>query len=85
LIDNRSGVQVSAATGNAKNFDFALFGGLFRGGFVGAGGYSNTPEGKIVTAAFVDSYNQMIKSLKNYRAQTVEGGLGTGGKLEVQQ
>lgn len=84
LIDNRSGVQVSAATGSAKNFDFALFGGLFRGGFAGAGGYSNTPEGKIVTAAFVDSYNQMVKALRNYKGQEIEGGLGTGGKLKVQ-
>ncbi len=84
LIDNRSGVQVSAATGSAKNFDFRLFGGLFRGGFAGAGGYSNTPEGKIVTAAFLDSYNQMVKAVRNYRAQEVEGGLGTGGQLKVQ-
>ncbi len=84
LIDNRSGVQVSAATGSAKNFDFRLFGGLFKGGFAGAGGFSNTPEGKIVTAAFVDSYNQMVKSLRNYKTQEVEGGLGTGGQLKVQ-
>lgn len=84
LIDNRSGVQVSAATGSAKNFDFRLFGGLFKGGFAGAGGYSNTPEGKIVTAAFLDSYNQMVKALRNYKTQEVEGGLGTGGQLKVQ-
>ena len=84
LIDNRSGVQVSAATGSAKNFDFAVFGGLFKGGFAGAGGYSNTPQGKIVTAAFADSYNQMVKALRNYQTQTVEGGLGTGGQLKVQ-
>jgi len=85
LIDNRSGVQVSAATGSAQNFDFGLFGGILGGGFAGAGGFSKTPEGKIVTAAFLDSYNQMVKALRNYEAQTVEGGLGTGGKLEVQQ
>jgi len=62
-----------------------LFGGVFGGAFAGAGGYAKTPEGKIVTAAFLDSYNQMVKALRNYEAQTVEGGLGTGGKLEVQQ
>jgi len=84
LIDNRSGVQVSAANGSAKNFDFALFGGLFKGGFAGAGAYSKTPEGKIVVAAFVDSYNQMVAALRNYAPQTIEGGLGTGGKLKVQ-
>ena len=85
LIDNRSGVQVSAATGSAQNFDIGLFGGVLGGGFAGAGAYANTPQGKIVTAAFLDSYNQMVKSLRSYKAQTIEGGLGTGGKLKVQQ
>ena len=84
LIDNRSGVQVSAATGSAKNFDVSLFGGAFSGGFAGAGGYSKTPEGKIVTAAFADSYNQMVTALRSYKSQRVEGGLGNGGKLIIQ-
>lgn len=84
LIDNRSGVQVSAAVGSAKNYDFKLFGGFFGGGAAGGlGGFTNTPEGKILAAAFADSYNQMVKALKNYKAQTVEGGLGKGGKLGV--
>lgn len=56
LIDNRSGVQISAAEGSAKNYDFNVAGGLSGGG-IGAGGgaCSNTPEGKIITAAFADS------------------------------
>jgi curli biogenesis system outer membrane secretion channel CsgG len=84
LIDNRSGVQVSAAVGNAKNFDFSLFGsGWRRGGYGSAGAFTNTPEGKVLTAAFADSYNQMVKALRNYRAQTVKGGLGKGGRLKV--
>ena len=49
-----------------------------------AGGYSSTPEGKIIIAAFTDSYNQLVKVVRNYRAQTVKGGLGTGGALGVQ-
>ena len=84
LVDNRSGVQVAAAVGSAKNFDFALFGGLFGGGGGGGvGGFTNTPEGKVIVAAFVDSYNHMVKALRNYRAQNVKGGLGKGGKLKV--
>lgn len=84
LIDNRSGVQISSAVGNAKNFDFNLFGGMFGGGVGGgAGAFTNTPEGKVLTAAFADSYNQMVKALRNYRAQTVKGGLGKGGQLKV--
>ena len=85
LIDNRSGVQLAAAEGSAKNTDFnvggALFGGALGGG---AGGYSNSPEGKIIIAAFADSYNQLVRAVRNYKAQTVKGGLGTGGTLGVQ-
>ncbi|MBN7821025.1 CsgG/HfaB family protein [Bowmanella yangjiangensis] len=83
LIDNRSGVQVSSSVGNAKNWDFSLFGGAWFGLFAGAGGFSDTPEGKVITAAFADSYNHMVNSLRNYKAQNVEGGLGKGGKLTV--
>ncbi|MCK9469723.1 MAG: CsgG/HfaB family protein, partial [Porticoccaceae bacterium] len=84
LVDNRSAVQIAAAVGSAKNMDFNLLGGAIgrsAGGSVGA--FSNTPEGKVITAAFADSYNQMVRSLRSYRAQTVEGGLGRGGRLGV--
>jgi len=64
--------------------DFNLFGGAFGGSAGGgAGAFTNTPEGKVITAAFADSYNQMVRSLRNYQAQTVEGGLGKGGLLQV--
>ncbi|MFN8500270.1 CsgG/HfaB family protein, partial [Kouleothrix sp.] len=85
MIDNRSGVQLAAAEGTAKNTDFALFGSAFGwAGGAGAGGYTSTPEGKIIVAAFADSYNQLVKAVRNYKAQTVKGGLGTGGALGVQ-
>jgi curli biogenesis system outer membrane secretion channel CsgG len=83
MIDNRSGVQLAAAEGSAKNYDFSLFGGLFGGAGAGGGGYASTPEGKILIASFMDSYNQLVKATRNYRAQTVKGGLGTGGQLGV--
>lgn len=85
MVDNRSGVQLAAAEGSAKNMDFNLFGSAFGwAGGAAAGGYSNTPEGKIIIAAFTDSYNQLVKAVRNYKAQTVKGGLGTGGRLGVQ-
>jgi hypothetical protein len=85
MIDNRSGVQLAAAEGSAKNMDFNVFGGMFGGGVGGgAGGYSSTPEGKIIIAAFADSYNQLVRAVRSYKAQTVKGGLGTGGTLGVQ-
>lgn len=85
LVDNRSGVQISAAEGTAKNFDFGILGAAFGSGGGGVGGaYAKTPQGKVITAAFADSYNQMVKALRAYKAQTVKGGLGTGGRLGVQ-
>lgn len=85
MIDNRSGVQLAAAEGSASNTDFNLFGGAFGSRLGGtAGGYGNTPEGKIIVAAFADSYNQLVRAVRNYKAQTVRGGLGTGGALGVQ-
>ena len=44
---------------------------------------SSTPQGKVIVTAFADSYNQMVKALRNYKAQTVRGGLGAGGTLGV--
>ena len=85
VVDNRSGVQLAAAEGSAKNWDFGALGGLLGSGFGAAGGgYSNTAEGKVIVAAFMDSYNGIVKAVRNYKAQTVKGGLGTGGQLAVQ-
>lgn len=84
LIDNRSSVQIAAAAGEAKRFNFGVgLGGISRTAAGAAGGYTKTPEGKIIVAAFADSYNKMVQALRNYKAQTVEGGLGKGGKLKV--
>ena len=46
-------------------------------------GFSRTPEGKATVAAFMDAYNNMVISLRNYKAQQVKGGLGRGGVLKV--
>ena len=83
LIDNRSGVQVASSVGSAGNYDFDLFGGFFAGIAGGGKGFTKSPEGKIISAAFADSYNQMVMALRNYKPQRVKGGLGTGGGLEV--
>ncbi len=85
LVDNRSGVQLAASEGSAKNWDFGAIGGLLGGGFGGVGGgYANTAQGKVIVAAFMDSYNGIVKAVQNYKAQEVKGGLGTGGQLGVQ-
>lgn len=84
MFDIRSGVQIAISEGNstATNFGAAL--GAFGGGAAGGlSGFSRTPEGKATVAAFMDAYNSMVISLKNYKAQTVKGGLGKGGTLKV--
>ena len=84
LSDIRSAVQIAISEGSAtsNNYGAALagFGGGVGGGL---GGFATTPAGKSTVAAFLDAYNGMVRSLKNYKAQEVKGGLGRGGRLEV--
>ena len=84
MIDNRSGVQIGVAQGNATKTDFGLgIGGGGSGGFGALGGYSSTPEGKALAAAFANAYNNLVRAMRDYKPQQVEGGLGKGGKLKV--
>ncbi|MDR0579438.1 MAG: CsgG/HfaB family protein [Campylobacteraceae bacterium] len=88
LIENRSGVQVVAAEGSAKNTDYEGLIKFISSSKNGAeiGGYTNTPEGKVVVAATTDAFNNLISAAKSYTAQTVKGGLGAGkGGLQVQK
>ena len=85
LVETRSGVQVAAAEGSAKNTDFNILTHLYTSGLWGsAGGYKNTAEGKVIVGSFTDSYNSVVRSVKNYKAQLYNGELGGGGKLGVQ-
>jgi len=85
LIDNRSGVQISIAEGSARNMDFGAIGGIFGSSGGGSlGGYTKTAEGKVIVAAFTDAYNNLVCATRNYQQQTIKGGLGTGGRLNVQ-
>jgi len=61
VADARSGLQVAAAEGSVSKSDFGV-GGVIGG--IGAGAYTNTAEGKIVAAALLDNYNNIIKSIK---------------------
>ena len=85
LIDNRSGVQVAASEGSASKTDFGRIGQLVGGSAAGGlGGYTNTAQGKVISAAFMNAFKQMVVALRNYKAQTVQGqGLGGGGRLGV--
>jgi len=92
LTDIRSTVQVaisqgSATANNMSGYGAGAYGGWggLLGGAVGGGlsAYTRTPEGIATAAAFFDAYNNMVQSLRNYKAQDVKGGLGRGGRLLV--
>jgi curli biogenesis system outer membrane secretion channel CsgG len=86
LVDNRSGVQLAAAEGAGSKTDFGLLSSLAGSRASGSlGGYTNTAQGKLIAAAFADAYNRMVAAVRNYQAQQVAGGLGTGGRLGVQE
>ncbi len=88
LLDIRSGVQVAASEGSstASQLGAGLAGlGLGHGGGGGGAlsGFTRTPQGQATLAAFVDAYNKLVVATRNYRAQSVRGGSGTGGLLRV--
>jgi hypothetical protein len=85
LVDIRSTVRLAATEGYSKNTSVGLGGiGLGSGGALAGSAYTNTDEGKLVSAAFFDAYNKLVVAARQYKAQTVEGGLGEGGALGVQ-
>jgi hypothetical protein len=76
VADSRSGVQVAAAEGSTKKADIRLGAGLFGGGMAAAGGgYGNTNEGKIIAAAFMDNYNNVVRVVRN--DSTLQRSVGT--------
>lgn len=66
LADARSSLQVAAAQGSAEKTDFSI-GALGIGGGVagGLGGYTNTPEGKVIAASYMDNWNNIVRSIRN--------------------
>jgi len=85
LVDIRSTVRLAAAEGYSKNTSVG-FGGASWGssGALAGSAYTNTDEGKLVSSAFFDAYNKLVIAVRQYKAQTVEVGLGEGGALGVQ-
>ncbi|OGB30943.1 MAG: hypothetical protein A3F78_10055 [Burkholderiales bacterium RIFCSPLOWO2_12_FULL_61_40] len=66
IADVRSGIQVAAAEGMASKTDFGIGGWGFGGGaFVGGGGYTNTPEGKMISASLLDNYNNIVLQIRD--------------------
>lgn len=66
LADVRSGIQVASAEGQATKMDFSLGGWGWGGyGWASAGGYSKTPEGKLLAASLLDNFNRIVQQIRN--------------------
>ena len=74
IADVRSSLQVAAAEGKATKTDFTLAG---FGGGVGAGGFTNSAEGKVVAASFLDNYNRIVLSIRD-QAQLIKPSSAAG-------
>lgn len=70
LSDNETTEQVAAATGSARTTDLGVGGLVFGklGGAAGAG-WSNTNEGKVIAAAFLDAHNQLVVQARALQAK----------------
>jgi curli biogenesis system outer membrane secretion channel CsgG len=67
LVDNQTTEQLAAATGSARATDLGL-GGFALGKLPGGGlGWSNTNEGKVVAAAFLDAHNKLVTQARAIR------------------
>lgn len=83
IADVRSSIQVAAAEGKATKTDFSLGGiGWGGGGVAGAGGYTSTPEGKMIAASFLDNYNKIVLQIRDskqlIRASSESGDANAG-------
>lgn len=64
LVDARTGVQRAVASGTASGTSFGGFGGALGTTSIGAGGYMNTNQGKVVIAAMIDAMNELIPHMQ---------------------
>jgi curli biogenesis system outer membrane secretion channel CsgG len=70
LTDNETTEQVAAATGSVRVTDLGL-GGFMMGKLGGAAGagWSNSNEGKVIAAAFLDAHNQLVAQVRQLAAK----------------
>ncbi|MBC7684711.1 MAG: peptidoglycan-binding protein [Bdellovibrionales bacterium] len=78
IADVRSGIQVAAAEGMAKKTDFGVSGWNWGGhGYTSLGGYTNTPEGKMVAASLLDNYNKIVMTVRNQTSLIKSGSVAS--------
>ncbi len=66
VADVRSGIQVASAEGKASKMNFSLGGWGWGGlGWASGGGYSKTPEGKLIAASLLDNFNKIVQTIRD--------------------
>ena len=70
LTDNETTEQIAAATGSVRVTDLGMAGLMLgRAGGAAGAGWSNTNEGKVIAAAFLDAHNQLVTQLRALQAK----------------
>jgi len=70
LTDNETTEQLAAATGSVRVTDLGMAGLMLgRAGGAAGAGWSNTNEGKVIAAAFLDAHNQLVTQLRMLQAK----------------
>ena len=78
LTDNETTEQVAASTGSVRVTDLGM-GGLVLGKLGGAAGagWSNSNEGKVIAAAFLDAHNKLVDQVKLLAAKPLPDPVAT--------
>ena len=78
LTDNETTEQVAAATGSVRVTDLGMAGLMLgRAGGAAGAGWSNSNEGKVIAAAFLDAHNQLVTQLRMLQAKDLPPPIAT--------
>ncbi len=78
LTDNETTEQLAAATGAARATDLGVGGLVLSKMGGGAGmGWSNTNEGKVIAAAFLDAHNKLVVQVRELQAKALPPAVAT--------
>jgi curli biogenesis system outer membrane secretion channel CsgG len=78
LTDNETTEQLAASTGSVRVTDLGM-GGLVLGKLGGAAGagWSNSNEGKVIAAAFLDAHNHLVTQVRMLKAKELPPAVAT--------
>ncbi len=78
LTDNETTEQIASTTGAARTTDLGLGGLVFgKAGGMGGMGWSNSNEGKTISAAFLDAHNKLVDQVKLLQAKALPDAVAT--------